>query len=239
MAKLHDEWKILPHDSLQEIEPGLLTVVGQIPMPLGNFPRRMTIIGLPRKRTAIWSPIALPETEMRRIEALGRPSFMIIPNPAHRLDARPFRARYPQIRVITAPNAMKQVAEAVPVDDSNADLGPSVDLVTVAGVDQLELAVIVRGDDGVTLITNDLIGNVGHPKGPGAWIMSRLMGFGPGPRIPRVARHMFIKDAAALAGQLRDWARLDGLRRVIPSHGDIIDRQPADELMRLAQTLKT
>jgi len=69
MAKLHDEWKILPHGPLEEVEPGLLTIVGQIPMPLGNFPRRMTVVGLPGERTAIWSPIALPEAEMRRIEA--------------------------------------------------------------------------------------------------------------------------------------------------------------------------
>ena len=37
MAKLHDEWTVLPHGQLRELEHGLLTVVGQIPMPLGNF----------------------------------------------------------------------------------------------------------------------------------------------------------------------------------------------------------
>ena len=237
MAKLHDQWKVLPHGPLQEVEPGLLTVVGQIPMPLGNFPRRMTVIGLPGSRTAIWSPIALPEAEMRRIEALGTPSFLIIPTPAHRLDARPFLARYPQIKVITAPNAVKRVEEAVPVDDVSADLGPAAELITLAGVDQLELAAIVRTKGGVTILTNDVIGNVGHPQGPGAWVMSRLMGFGPTPRIPRVARRMFVKDAAALAAQLRDWGSLEGLRRVIPSHGDIIDRDPAVVLVGLAKSL--
>jgi hypothetical protein len=237
MAKLHDEWTILPHGPLRELEPGLLTVVGQIPMPLGNFPRRMTVVGLGDGRTAIWSPIALAEVEMRRIEALGEPAFLIIPNPAHRLDARPYRARYPQAKVLTAPNAVKRVAEAVPVDDSNADLGPSAELVTLAGVDQLELAMTVRHPGGISLVTNDIIGNVSNPKGPGAWIMSRLMGFGPTPRIPRVARRMFIKDPEALAKQLCEWAELEGLRRIIPSHGEIIDRHPAAELLRIAQTL--
>ncbi|HEY0630099.1 MAG TPA: hypothetical protein VGD23_12300 [Sphingomicrobium sp.] len=237
MAKLHDEWKILPHGPLEEVEPGLLTVVGQIPMPLGNFPRRMTVVGLTGSRTAIWSPIALGEAEMERIEALGEPAYLIIPNPAHRLDARPFRSRYPQAKVLTAPNAVKQVAEAVPVDGSNADLGEAVELITVAGVDQLELAMLVRHGSSISLITNDIIGNVGHPVGPGAWIMSRLMAFGPTPRIPRVARSMFIKDPAALASQLRDWAELAELRRIIPSHGDIIDRDPAAVLLHLAQSL--
>ena len=237
MAKLHDEWKVLPHGPLQEVAPGLLTVVGQIPMPLGNFPRRMTVVGLSGARTAIWSPIALGEAEMARIERLGPPAFLIIPNPAHRLDARPYRARYPQAKVLTAPNAVKRVEEAVPVDDSNADLGEGIELMTVAGVDQLELAMLVRRGDAITLITNDIIGNVANPVGPGAWIMSRLMGFGPTPRIPRVARRMFIKDSSALAGQLRDWAGMAGLQRLIPSHGEIIDVEPAAVLLRLAQSL--
>ena len=33
MAKLHDEWRVLPHGPLTELEPGLLTVVGEIRMP--------------------------------------------------------------------------------------------------------------------------------------------------------------------------------------------------------------
>ena len=56
MVKLNDAWKVLPHGPLEEVEPGLLTVVGQIPMPLGNFPRRMTVVALGRNRTAISNP---------------------------------------------------------------------------------------------------------------------------------------------------------------------------------------
>ena len=59
MAKLHDHWEVLPHGPLQKIAPGLLTVVGQIPMPLGNFPRRMTVIALDKGRTGIFSPFPL------------------------------------------------------------------------------------------------------------------------------------------------------------------------------------
>ena len=238
MPKLHDQWTVLPHDPLEEIEPVLLTVVGQIPMPLGNFPRRMTVVGLPGKRTAIWSPVALVEPDMKRIEALGTPAFLIIPNPAHRLDARPFRARYPQAKVITAPAARTRVAEAVPVDDVNADLGTDIELVTVAGVDQLELAMLVRSERGLSLLTNDFIGNVGHPKGSGAWIMARLMGYGPTPRIPRVARRMFIKQPEALAAQMEQWAAIPDLKRVIPSHGDIIDEDAPAVLRSLAKSLR-
>ena len=236
MAKLHDEWTVLPHGRLEEVEPGLLTVVGQIPMPLGKFPRRMTVVGLPRKRTAIYSPIPLDGHAMKRIEDLGAPAYLIVPNPSHRLDIRPFRKRYPKAKVITAPNARKAVEEAVPVDSDKADLGAGGKVIVVNGVDRLELAMLVRHTDGASLLTNDLIGNVGHPEGPGAWLMSRLMGFGPKPRLTRPAQWFFIKDKNALAAQMREWARIAGLKRIIPSHGDII-AGPQDLLNRLADKL--
>lgn len=237
MAKFHDDWKVLPHGPLRQLESGLLTVVGQIPMPIGNFPRRMTVIGLPRKRTALFSPIPLVEEEMARIEQLGAPAFLIIPNPAHRLDVRPFRARYPKARIITAPGARKSVEEAVPVDAVSADLGRDAELMTLAGTEELELAMLVRHEGGTSLLTNDIIGHVCSPQGPGAWIMSRLMGFGPRAQVPRLVRRMFVKDPAAVAAQFRQWAEIDNLDRLIPSHGDIIDR-PQATLLRLAAGLE-
>ena len=236
MAKLHDDWRVLPHGRVDELEPGLLTVVGQIPMPLGNFPRRMTVVGLPRKRTAIYSPIPLKEAAMKRVEELGAPAFLIVPNPSHRLDIRPFHRRYPQAKIITAPNAKKGVEEAVPVDDTHADLGGAAHLVLLAGANLMELAMFVRHSDGTTIVTNDVIGNVGQPKGPGAKIMSRLMGFGPTPRITRAAKWFFLKDKAAIAAQFREWAVIDGLKRIVPSHGDVI-ANPRAVLLKLADTL--
>lgn len=236
MTKFHDDWVVLPHGPLREVEDGFLSVVGQIPMPLGKFPRRMSVVALTEGRVAIYSPVPLAQAEMARIEALGRPAFLIIPNAGHRLDARPYRARYPDAKIITAPGARKKVEEAVPVDMTAADLGERATLIVVAGTGERELAMRVHHDGGETLLTNDIIGNVAHPQGPGAWVMARLMGFGPTPRIPRVVRRMFIKDPAALAAQLREWAARPGLRRLIPSHGDPIDH-PAAVLHQLAHSL--
>jgi hypothetical protein len=67
--------------------------------------------------------------------------------------------------------------------------------------------------------------------------MARLFGFGvKGPQIPREVRHMFLQDKAALATQFRDWAAIEGLERIIPSHGDIISH-PVPVLRRLAGEL--
>ena len=233
MSKLHDGWEVLPHGPLEEIAPGLLTVVGQIPMPLGNFPRRMTVIDLGKGRVAIFSPIPLREEAMAKIDALGTIAFLIVPNGGHRLDLRPFHARYPRAKIVTAPGAKKLVEEAAKPVQLRATLGERAKLVTLAGCGEGELAMLVTIGKEVSLLTNDVIGNVAHPKGPGAWAMSRLMGFGPKPRITRPALRMFIKDKAALAAQFRELARIDGLRRLIPSHGDIVDR-PAALLKRLA-----
>ena len=236
MAKLHDEWQVLPHGPLTEIEPGLLTVVGQIPMPLGNFPRRMTVVGLGNRRTAIWSPIPLREEAMTRIEALDAPAYLIVPNGGHRLDLCPFHKRYPKAKIVTAPGSNARVAEAANPVQTRASLGDRAKLVVLAGSGDAELAMMVRRGGEVTLLTNDIIGHVAHPHGVGARVMARLMGFGPRPRITRPARWFFIKDKAALAAQLREWSKIEGLRRLIPSHGDVVDR-PAAALERIASSL--
>jgi hypothetical protein len=238
MAKLHDQWTVLPHGPLTEVEPGLLTVVGQIPMPLGNFPRRMTVVALSRDRLAVFSPIALQEPAMKRIEELGSVAFIIVPNGYHRLDAGPWKKRYPGARVLCPPGAKKRVAEAVEVD-ATADMlrDKAVRFATVAGTGEAESALVVRRESGTTLIVNDIIANVRHPRGLGAHIMARLFGFGVhGPQMPREVRHLFLKDKRALAERLRQWAAMPDLKRIIPSHGDIIDR-PERLLEQLADGL--
>jgi hypothetical protein len=237
MPKIHQSWTVLPHGPLREIDDGILTVAGDIPMPLGNFPRRMTVVRLARKRTAIFSAVALPEPQMKRIEAMGRPAFLIVPNPAHRLDAKIWKQRYPKIRVVAPPGARTDVEAVVPVDDTEGDFGDAgVRFVVAAGTRERESALVVRRPGGTTLIVNDIIGHVRHPHGIGAKIMARLFGFGVhGPRIPRPVRRHF--EAKPLARQLRDWAALPDLKRIIVSHGDPITDDPAAVLQRIAAGL--
>lgn len=237
MAKLHDEWQVLPHGTVREVAPGILTVVGQIPMPLGKFPRRMTAVAIGDGRTAIFSPIPLNEAGMAQVEKLGEPAFLIVPNGGHRLDLRPFHKRYPKAKIVTAPGSKEKVEEAAKPVQTRANLGDRARIFTLAGCEEMELAMIVLDESGgTTLITNDVIGNVAHPKGIGAKIMLRLMGFGPKPRITVAAKRFFIKDKRSLAAQLREWSKIESLVRLIPSHGDIIDR-PAPLLNRLADSL--
>lgn len=235
MPKFNTEWRVLPHGPVKTVGDRILTVEGIIPMPLGKFPRRMTVVGLSRNRSVIFSAMALNERGMKRVEEVGKPSFLIVPNGHHRLDARIWKQRYPGLKVICPPGAKSSVSEAVPVDATDDILkDKDVDFVIVDGTDEGEAALIVRRNDGTTVIVNDVIANVRHPRGLGAKVMARLFGFGvKRPQVPRVVKRVMVKDTEALAAQFRAWSEIDGLRRLIPSHGDIIDR-PAALLERLA-----
>lgn len=239
MTKFNETWIVEAHGPLEPLEPGLLTVSGQIHMPLGNFPRRMTVIGLTEKRTAIWSPISLREPEMCEIEALGDPSFLIVPGASHRLDIKPWKMRYPNAKVICAPGARAAVSEAVPIDDTGDILNdPSVHLETVPGVGEKEAALAIRRADGTSLVVNDILANVRHPPGFGAQIMARLFGFGVHhPRIPRMVERSLVKDRKALAAGFLRWAEEPDLTRVIVSHGDVITQRSATVLRRVAAGL--
>jgi len=239
MGKFNTEWIVGPHGPLERLDEGLFTVEGEIVMPLGRFPRRMTVVALSAGRVAIWSAIPLREAEMAEIEAMGEVAFLIVPGIGHRLDIIPWKARYPYARVVCTAGAQKGVEEVVSVDATGDVLDdPHVHLETVAGVGELEGALTVRREGRLTLVVNDILANVRHPHGLGANIMARLLGFGvKRPRIPRIGKRMFVKDIAALAAEFRRWAAEPGLTRVVVSHGDVIEKNPRAVLARVAADL--
>jgi hypothetical protein len=241
MTKILERWEILPHGKFVEVDDGVLTVAGEIRMPLGNFPRRMTVVRLGGGRTAIYSAIALEEPEMARIEAMGRPAFLIVPSDGHRLDAKIWKQRYPNLFVIAPAGGQAGVADVVAVDATDDILDdPSVRFVTVPGTGGHEGALEVDRAGGLTIVCNDVIANVTHPHGIGARIMGRLMGFGVSePQVPRVVRHKVIEDPIALAAIFRAWAANPELRRIIVSHGDVIEDDPPGVLRMLADKLSS
>jgi hypothetical protein len=239
MSAILEKWEVQPHEPLVEVDDGILTVAGEIVMPIGNFPRRMTVVRLSGDRTAIFSAIALGESEMARIEAMGAPSFLIVPSDHHRRDARIWKDRYPDIRVIAPPGARKSVEEAVPVDATGDIMEDNqARLIVVPGTGGHEAALEVRRASGLTVIANDVVANVAHPHGIGAQIMARLFGFGVHePQIPRPIRYAIVDDKPALASQFAAWAADPSLRRVIVSHGEVIERDAADVLRTLADAI--
>ena len=240
MPAILEKWEVMPHGPLVQLDDGIMTVAGEIEMPLGRFPRRMTVVKLAGGGTAIYSAIALEAPEMAMVEAMGEPRILIVPGDAHRMDAAIWKARYPRLRVMAPPGAEAKVAEVVPVDATTDILDdPDLRWEIVPGTGGHEAALTIRRTGGVTIVCNDVIGNVAHPHGLGARIMGRLMGFGVSePQVPRIIKHRVIEDPKALAAQFRAWANEPRLIRLIVSHGDVIEQNPRQVLLKLAEKLE-
>jgi hypothetical protein len=232
------EWTVLPHGKLTQLEDNLFTVVGEVHMPAGDFPRRMTVARLRDGRLVVFSAIALDEAEMRVLEDWGTPRFMIVPNERHRMDAKIWKDRYPGMLVIAPPGAREKVAEIVSVDATSVDFGdPDVRFVTVPGTADMESALIVKTPTGTTLVVNEIIWNVADRPGVGGFLF-RIAGFtGDEPKIPKVTALTSIKDKRALRAQLEEWAGLEHLTRIVVSHGAIVEKDPPAVLRTLASAL--
>ena len=238
MSAILEKWKVLPHGALTPVEDNILTVEGEVRMPVGNMHRRMTLVRLKDGRLVVFSAISLDENEMRQVEAFGAPAFLIVPNAHHRLDAKAWKDRYPAIRVIAPEGARDKVQQAVPVDATTVDFGdPDIVFLTVPGTQRQEAALEITAPAGITLVLNDIVGNIRDASGFGGWLL-RLMGFaGDAPHVPAPVKLAIVTDKAALAKQLLRWAELSGLKRIIVSHGEIITRDPGGELRKLAEAL--
>ncbi len=223
--------------SLRAIANNMWVVDGTIQMPPGPLPRRMTIARLASGGLVVFSAIALDDALMAEVEALGRPTFLVVPNAFHREDAPKWKARHPDMRVVAPERARAAVDEVINVDDTVGDFGDSTVLfVPVAGT-KGESAMIVRHQSSVTLVVNDLIANVQNSRGIMKLVLT-LMGFaGSRPQVPRMFKKRAVEDAGLVAKQFRQWAATPGLVRIVVSHGSIIEDAPPLLLERLAAKL--
>lgn len=232
------EWKVLPHGPLVNVADNIITAEGEVHTPVGSIHRRMTIVRLRDGRLIVWSAVSLDEEQMQSIERFGRPAFLIVPNPYHRMDALAWKTRYPMMRVVAPEGARAKVSEIVPVDSTAATFeDPDVNFITVPGTKGQEAALEIVNSNGVTLVLNDIIANIRDAHGFTRWMLM-LMGFaGDTPHVPMTIRLMLIANKKALASQLLRWAGIPTLRRIIVSHGDIIAGNPRGVLRELAVEL--
>jgi hypothetical protein len=234
MPKPFQTWAVLPHSPIVAVDDNILTVQG----PLGKFPRRMTIVRLTGRRLIIHSGIALDEPEMARIEDFGKPAFYIAPSALHRMDVKPWKQRYPELIVACPPAARGKVEELVKVDSVTPDFGdPAVRYDVVTGTAQREGALLIDGAHGRTLVVNDIFFNVRKQPGIAGFVFGLLGVTGPEPKAAKLVLRKIADDTSALRAQLERWANLDGLKRIIPSHGAVIDVDPRGTLRAIAASL--
>ena len=239
MTKAFEQWKVLPHGKLEKLDGNILTVVGDIHMPLMDLPRRMTVVRLNGSRLVVFSAIALDEDEMAKLEAFGRLAYLIVPSDKHRLDAKIWKNRYPEMQVVAPEGARAAVAKVVPVDTAAPRFDdPNVQFVTVPGTRDRESALVVCAPKGTTLVLNDIVGNIRNASGIGGWLLG-IFGFaGKKAQIPGVVKMAMIKNKNALRAQLLEWAEIESLKRILVSHGSPIEDNPRQVLRDLAGSLK-
>jgi hypothetical protein len=238
MAKPFREWTVLPHGKLTRLDDNLLTVTGFLPMPMGELERRMTIVRISGGRLVVYSAIALDEPTMAELERFGTPAFLVVPNGGHRMDAKIWKARYPDATVVAPGGARDKVERVVHVDTTTVDFGdPVVRFVTVLGTAGREAALVAETDGGTSLIVGDLIFNLPDRPGLEGWLFKKMRMTAPEPHIPPIVRMLTVQDREVLKTQLERWAALPHLKRILVSHGNIVTSDPAAVLRRLAADL--
>ena len=230
MAKAHATWTVWPHRPIEKLSDRLWRVEGDlagVPMK-----RVMTIARREGGDLVVHNGIAVGDAELAEITGWGRVRVIVVPNGYHRLDARVFHERFPEARVVCPAGARTKVEEVVPVSGSYEDVpaDPAVELQTLAGTRQREGVMIVRGSDGTSIVVNDVIFNMPHVRGFTGFVLRRITGSTGGPRISRLARLAIVSDRAALRAHLERLAGLPDLRRIVVSHHEVIDQEPASVL---------
>jgi hypothetical protein len=185
-----------------------------------SLERNMTVARLGDGRLVIHSAVALDAEGMHALESWGTPAFLLVPSAYHRIDAPRYKARYPELVVLTPRGARDKVSRVVAVDGDYDDL-PTNDTVRLEypqGLAEREGAMRVRSDDGVTLVLNDSVFNMDDKRDLLGYLFTRLLGSAPGPRVSRLAKLAIVKDKQAFRAELERYAAMPDLVRLIVAH---------------------
>lgn len=90
--------RIFPYSAPAQLATDLWQVTGAFGVP--GVPRNMTVFRSRDGELVLYSVIAMHDDGMRQLEALGRPSVMVIPHRRHQMDAPFYKQRYPGLRVL-------------------------------------------------------------------------------------------------------------------------------------------
>ena len=212
--------KILPHDDPQELAPGLWTVTGSLPFPVK---RVMTIVRLPDGSLLLHSVIAMSEAGMAKLDALGKPSIILVPHGGHRLDATFYKQRYPEARVVAPAAARAKIEEVVKVDATAEEALPplGVRLHAVDGFKNGELAYELDTAGGKVLIMSDAVANRDPVPGFRGWLMAGVAG-GPKNRrlsVPRIVRMIMLGDKKTARASIEKLAAIPDVKVLTVAHG--------------------
>jgi hypothetical protein len=229
-------WHVRSHGPIVPLAENLWWVTGSIPMM--SLKRVMAIARRTDGRLVIHSAIAMAEEQMRELEALGEPAFLVVPSSNHRIDAPAYKKRYPGMKVLAPRGAVKGVEPKVHVEGVYEDYpaDDAVSLEPLAGMKESEGLMRVRSKDGTTLVFNDAVFNMDRPDDVLGYCVTAMFGSAPGPRVSRVAKLAIIGDQRALRADLTRLAETPDLVRLMVAHEKVAHGADAAAALRQAAT---
>jgi hypothetical protein len=206
------------------VDDGLFVVEGR--WKRSPFERKMCVFLLASGELAVHSAIAMDEAGMAALEALGRPSWILVPNSHHYSDADWYADRYPSARILVPAAARGKLFEKVRrIDGSVDDDWPAAyhgELATIplAGTRNGEVAFVHAPSR--TLVLTDAVFH--YRDGDLPWLargimrLNRAYGrFGPS----RIFTSFVVADPYVLRKSIDALLEHD-FDRVIMSHGRIL-----------------
>lgn len=231
MRPFRDVERRRPHSSIEQLASNLWRVTA--PVPRMFIDRQMVIARDHRARLLIHSCITLDAPEQALVERLGEPTWLVVPNGYHRLDAAAYKRLYPRLLVVAPIGSSSRVSEVVPVDMTYEEFGDvgSIALEHAPWDAAKEGVLHVHSDDGRTLVFNDLL-FVPPQDGISGAVYRALR---QGPQVSWLARQLFVPDRKALRTWLLRLTEIENLRRLIPAHGEPIAANAREILAAVAR----
>jgi hypothetical protein len=231
------ERKILPHGELEELVPGLWSVTGSLPIPLR---RNMTVFRLGDGTLLLHSVVAMKPDGMGKLDALGKPSVMIVPSTGHRMDATFYKERYPDMRVLAPAAARTKVEQVIPVDatceEALPPLGMRVHPLGSLRTGEMVYELSVAG--GRALMFCDALANRDHPPGFGGAFFANVTGGIKGRLgVARIVKWTLIKDKAAMKREIGALADIPDLAVLTVGHGRPVRERCADAIREAAASI--
>lgn len=227
-------WIVTPHGPLEKIDDNLWGLSSSVPNIKSH--RRMSIVRRGDGSLLFYNAIPMDDRTLEEVRAWGRPSVLVITHDQHMIDGDAFREKL-GVAVYCPAASIEKVRARTEVkgklEDLPADPVLRWDSATGTKMDEPVMFVTHSGGERVSAVFSDVFQNNSPSSLP---FLFRLMGFA-GARTPPLFKFLFMKDKAALRGAMERWAATPRLSRLVPTHGDVIEQDPAGALRRAAASL--
>lgn len=194
---------------------------------------RMTVI-----ETAVglllYSPVMLTLEAVAEIRKMGRVAVIVAPNLFHHMFLQPARVTFPEARVLVAGGLEAKIGPIPGSEEITAETAfgapDEIDHFVFDGHALHETILLHRPT--ATLITADLLYNYGPLQYPAERTFFRAIGCYGMPKVPFY--HLFSIQDKQSVSRLIDTVLSWRVRRIIMSHGDIVESNDASLLFKAA-----